>query len=58
VLQLKQKKDDDFQTIFAYCEYNMREHINQTIGKKDAERKARHTANGERKEPKGLQLGK
>jgi hypothetical protein len=36
----------------------MRKHIDRTISKKDEERKARHEANGERKEPKGLQLSK
>jgi hypothetical protein len=43
---------------FPYWEDQMRKHINHAIAKKDAERKARHETNGERKEPKGIQLSK
>jgi hypothetical protein len=37
--------DYDFQTIFEYCEYLMREHINDTIAKKNSERKEIQDAN-------------
>jgi hypothetical protein len=47
--------DDEFQTTFEYCEYLMGKHINDTIDKKDAERKERHDANRAKKEPKDVQ---
>jgi hypothetical protein len=54
----KTDNDDDFQTTFGSCNYQMGKHINHTIAKKEAERKARYAANGVRKETKGLPLRK
>jgi hypothetical protein len=47
--------DDEFQTTFAYCEFLMRKHINDTIARKDAKIKER-LSDGPRKEPKAIQL--
>jgi hypothetical protein len=48
--------DDEFQTTFAYCEFLMPKHINETIVKKDDERKERHDSSRAKKEPKAVQL--
>jgi hypothetical protein len=47
--------DDEFQTTFAYCEFLMRKHVNDTIAKKDEKIRVRNS-NGPRKEPKAGQL--
>jgi hypothetical protein len=35
--------DDEFQITFAYCEFLMRKHVNDTIARKDAKIKERHS---------------
>jgi hypothetical protein len=47
--------DYDFQVSFAYTEYLIRKHINDTIAKKDVERKGRYDSRRAKKQPKYLQ---
>jgi hypothetical protein len=52
------ENDDDFGTIFQNCKYLMCKHINDTVAKKDAERKERHDAAREKQPSKYHRLMK